>query len=53
MCVCVCVHISRAGNICMFKSNEALKVSVEQSQEELNRTVENIQSFLSIVPQVS
>uniref|UniRef100_A0AAQ4PJ95 Prominin 2 n=1 Tax=Gasterosteus aculeatus aculeatus TaxID=481459 RepID=A0AAQ4PJ95_GASAC len=40
-----------AGNICMFKSNEALKVSVEQSQEELNRTVENIQSFLSIVPQ--
>ncbi|XP_037322323.2 prominin-2 isoform X2 [Pungitius pungitius] len=40
-----------AGNICMFKSNEAIKVSVDQSQEELNKTIENIQSFLYSVPQ--
>ncbi|TNN71786.1 Prominin-1-A [Liparis tanakae] len=40
-----------AGNICMFKSNEAIKVSVDQSQLELNRTINNIHSFLTAVPQ--
>uniref|UniRef100_A0A8C9Y3W9 Prominin-1-A-like n=1 Tax=Sander lucioperca TaxID=283035 RepID=A0A8C9Y3W9_SANLU len=40
-----------AGNICMFKSNEAIKVSVDQSQVELNQTIGNIQSFLTAVPQ--
>ncbi|XP_075933073.1 prominin-2 [Anarhichas minor] len=40
-----------AGNICMFKSNEAVKVSVDQSQVELNKTIDNIQSFLTAVPQ--
>ncbi|XP_031697091.1 prominin-2 isoform X2 [Anarrhichthys ocellatus] len=41
-----------AGNICMFKSNEAVKVSVDQSQVELNKSIDNIQSFLTAVPQV-
>ncbi|KAK9541582.1 hypothetical protein VZT92_001614 [Zoarces viviparus] len=40
-----------AGNICMFKSNKAIKVSVDQSQAELNKTIDNIQSFLTAVPQ--
>ncbi|TDH01246.1 hypothetical protein EPR50_G00178260 [Perca flavescens] len=40
-----------AGNICMFKSNEAMKVSVEQSQVELNQTIGNLHSFLTAVPQ--
>uniref|UniRef100_A0A8C2Z0F9 Prominin 2 n=1 Tax=Cyclopterus lumpus TaxID=8103 RepID=A0A8C2Z0F9_CYCLU len=40
-----------AGNICMFKSNEAIKVSVDQSQLELNKSINNIQSFLTVVPQ--
>ncbi|XP_031697083.1 prominin-2 isoform X1 [Anarrhichthys ocellatus] len=40
-----------AGNICMFKSNEAVKVSVDQSQVELNKSIDNIQSFLTAVPQ--
>ncbi|XP_056292200.1 prominin-1-like [Pseudoliparis swirei] len=40
-----------AGNICMFKSNEAIKVSVDQSQLELNKSINNIHSFLTAVPQ--
>ncbi|KAM9344897.1 prominin-2 [Symphorus nematophorus] len=40
-----------AGNICMFKSNEALKVSVDQSPEEINKTINNINTFLTAVPQ--
>ncbi|XP_068578924.1 prominin-2 [Cebidichthys violaceus] len=40
-----------AGNICMFKSNEAVKVSVDQSQVELSITIDNIHSFLTAVPQ--
>lgn len=48
VCVCVC----RAGNICMFKSNEDLKVGVDQSIEELNKAIDNIQTFLTVVPQV-
>uniref|UniRef100_A0A3P9LNM6 Prominin-1-A n=1 Tax=Oryzias latipes TaxID=8090 RepID=A0A3P9LNM6_ORYLA len=40
-----------AGNICMFSSNAALKVSVERSPAELNRAIRNIQTFLKSVPQ--
>ncbi|XP_076599989.1 prominin-2 [Chaetodon auriga] len=40
-----------AGNICMFKSNEALNVSVDQSPVELNKTIDNINNFLIVVPQ--
>ncbi|XP_042358223.1 prominin-2 [Plectropomus leopardus] len=40
-----------AGNICMFKSNEAVKVSVDQSQVELDKTIGNIHSYLTAVPQ--
>ncbi|XP_040906134.1 prominin-2 [Toxotes jaculatrix] len=40
-----------AGNICMFKSNEALKVSVDQSPAQLNTTLDNIHNFITAVPQ--
>ncbi|XP_035519867.1 prominin-2 [Morone saxatilis] len=40
-----------AGNICMFKSNEALKGSVDQTPVELNKTIYNINTFLTAVPQ--
>ncbi|XP_008280627.1 prominin-2 [Stegastes partitus] len=40
-----------AGNICMFRSNEALKVSVDQSPVELSNAISNINTFLTIVPQ--
>lgn len=51
--MCLCVHIYSAGNICMFKSNEALKVSVDKSAEDLNITIDNLHIFLGAVPQVS
>ncbi|XP_029377525.1 prominin-2 [Echeneis naucrates] len=40
-----------AGNICMFKSNEDLKVSVNQSPMQLNTTLGNIHIYLTSVPQ--
>nr|XP_020457426.1 prominin-1-A-like isoform X2 [Monopterus albus] len=40
-----------AGNICMFKSNEALKMSVDQSPEQINKSIDNICTFLTAVPQ--
>ncbi|XP_026210890.1 prominin-2 [Anabas testudineus] len=40
-----------AGNICMFKSNENLKVSVNQSPGQLSKTVDNINTFITAVPQ--
>lgn len=40
-----------AGNICMFKSNDALTVSVEHSPMELKKTINNIHTFLTAVPQ--
>nr|XP_019943744.1 PREDICTED: prominin-1-A-like [Paralichthys olivaceus] len=40
-----------AGNICMFKSNEAIKVSVDETPVQLNKTLDNIQNFLTVVPQ--
>ncbi|XP_068597391.1 prominin-2 [Brachionichthys hirsutus] len=38
-----------AGNICMFKSNDVLRTSVDQSPEELNNTVNNLHTFLTAV----
>ncbi|KAI4813157.1 hypothetical protein KUCAC02_024505 [Chaenocephalus aceratus] len=40
-----------AGNVCMFMSNTDIKVSVEQSQVELNKSINNIHSYLTSVPQ--
>ncbi|KAK5853993.1 hypothetical protein PBY51_015098 [Eleginops maclovinus] len=40
-----------AGNVCMFISNKDITVSVDQSQVELNKTINNIQFFLTSVPQ--
>ncbi|XP_034538354.1 prominin-2 isoform X2 [Notolabrus celidotus] len=40
-----------AGNICMFKSNEALKVTVDQTSEGLSETFDHINAFLTAVPQ--
>ncbi|XP_070772118.1 prominin-2 isoform X2 [Enoplosus armatus] len=40
-----------AGNICMFRSNEAFNVNVDQGPVELNRTIGNIHTFLTAVPQ--
>lgn len=52
LCSCLCVHVYSAGNICMFRSNEALHVSVAQSPPQLNTTIGNIHTFLTAVPQV-
>ncbi|KAM7408753.1 hypothetical protein PAMA_002471 [Pampus argenteus] len=40
-----------AGNICMFRSNVALNVSVDQSTVELNKTIDNVHTYLTAVPQ--
>ncbi|KAM4730310.1 prominin-2 isoform 2-T2 [Anableps anableps] len=40
-----------AGNICMFRSNEALKVSVDQSPLELSNAIGDMHTFLVAVPQ--
>ncbi|XP_047460001.1 prominin-2 isoform X2 [Mugil cephalus] len=40
-----------AGNICMFLSNEALKMSVDQSHKELSQSIGNLNTFLTAVPQ--
>lgn len=53
LCMCLCVCDARsAGNICMFKSNENLRVSVDQSPDELNKTIDNIKTFINSVPEV-
>ncbi|XP_072247126.1 prominin-2 [Leuresthes tenuis] len=39
-----------AGNICMFRSNEALKVSVEHGPVDINNTIGNIHTFITAVP---
>lgn len=51
VCVCMCVFCS-AGNICMFRSNEAFRQSVDGGVVELDKTIENVQEFLTTVPQV-
>lgn len=40
-----------AGNVCMFRSNEALKVSVDNSTVELNKAIDNINIYLTAVPE--
>ncbi|XP_071248759.1 prominin-1-A-like isoform X2 [Salvelinus alpinus] len=40
-----------AGNICMFFTNQLLKVSVEGSSVELNNNLDNLQTYLTAVPQ--
>ncbi|KAK6293386.1 hypothetical protein J4Q44_G00357120 [Coregonus suidteri] len=40
-----------SGNICMFFSNQFLKVSVEDSSIEVNKTLDNLQTYLTAVPQ--
>ncbi|XP_026165708.1 prominin-2 isoform X2 [Mastacembelus armatus] len=40
-----------AGNICMFKSNEAFKVSVDHGPEQLSSIIFNVDKFLTDVPQ--
>lgn len=40
-----------AGNVCMFRSNEALKVSVDNSTVELNKAINNINIYLTSVPE--
>ncbi|KAM3862956.1 prominin-2 [Diretmus argenteus] len=40
-----------AGNICMFRSNEALQVSVDQSKVEIDNTLDNLHTYLIAVPQ--
>lgn len=39
-----------AGNICMFLSNESLKVSVDRSSTELNNTLDNLHTYLITLP---
>ncbi|XP_011601630.2 prominin-2 isoform X1 [Takifugu rubripes] len=39
------------GNICMFQSNKALNENIDQGPLNLNRTINNIRTFLSSVPQ--
>uniref|UniRef100_A0A8K9WPH0 Prominin 2 n=1 Tax=Oncorhynchus mykiss TaxID=8022 RepID=A0A8K9WPH0_ONCMY len=41
-----------AGNICMFFTNQLLKVSVEDSSVELNNNLDNLQTYLTSVPKV-
>ena len=50
--VIVCMSFYSAGNICMFASNEAVKVSVDETPVQLNKTLDNIKTFLTAVPQV-
>ncbi|XP_056148016.1 prominin-2 [Lampris incognitus] len=40
-----------AGNICMFRSNEDFRVNVNQSVMELSNTLDNLQTYLTSVPQ--
>ncbi|XP_030011452.1 prominin-2 [Sphaeramia orbicularis] len=40
-----------AGNICMFRSNEALKVAADRSAVDINKTIDNLDTYLTTVPQ--
>lgn len=35
----------------MFRSNEAFKVSVDRSPAELSKTIDNIHTFITNIPQ--
>ncbi|XP_034021666.1 prominin-2 [Thalassophryne amazonica] len=47
----ITTFIILAGNICMFRSNQAVKLSVDQSPVQLESTLDNLESFLTAVPQ--
>uniref|UniRef100_A0A8C6SV15 Prominin 2 n=1 Tax=Neogobius melanostomus TaxID=47308 RepID=A0A8C6SV15_9GOBI len=40
-----------AGNVCMFRSNKALNVSVDDGTVELNKSINNINIYLTALPQ--
>lgn len=50
--VCVCVYAFSAGNVCMFRSNEALKKTVDQTAEGIGIVFDNVNTFLLAVPVV-
>ncbi|XP_039857970.1 prominin-2 [Simochromis diagramma] len=50
-CAFATTIIILAGNVCMFRSNEAFKVSVDKGPGELINTIENINTFLTDVPE--
>ncbi|XP_010735887.3 prominin-2 [Larimichthys crocea] len=49
-CAFITTVIILAGNICMFRSNQALKVSMDQSTADLIKSIDNINTFLTSVP---
>ncbi|XP_030604018.1 prominin-2 [Archocentrus centrarchus] len=50
-CAFATTIIILAGNICMFKSNEDLDMSVDRSPMGLNKSIQNIQTFITAVPE--
>lgn len=40
-----------AGNACMFQSNEALKVRVDQSPLKLSNSIDNVHTYFTTLPQ--
>lgn len=40
-----------AGNVCMFRSNEAQRMSVDKSTVELKQAIDNINVYLTAVPE--
>lgn len=47
----ITTSIILAGNICMFKSNEDLKMTIDRSPVEVQNTIDNINTFLVTIPQ--
>lgn len=47
MCAC------RAGNIIMFKGNNDFRHSLNQTPKELDNNLENVDTFLAVIPQVT
>lgn len=52
ICVCVCACVCSAGNIFMFKSNSDIRNTMYQGPDELSKTLGNMDTFLSVVPEV-
>ncbi|XP_046886101.1 prominin-2 [Hypomesus transpacificus] len=49
-CTFITTLILLAGNICMFRSNESLKVSVDHVTVEINNTLDNLHTYLITLP---